>query len=653
MRPMATIQPLVFFATAFLAASSPLTGQTMPAAQSRPAVNPIVPPPDFQAAVDRGTRTTTGEPGPHYWQQWANYTIRARLEPEEKRVTGTVQITYFNRSPDTLAVLFLQLYQNVHKEGAIRNRPAEVTGGVTLTSVQAGGRTLQPDVGFRVQNTILAVRPPAPVPPGASVDLAVDWAFVVPQSGLGRMGWSRDNLFHIAYWYPQMAVYDDVVGWQIDPYLGNAEFYAGFGNYDLTIEAPAGWLVMATGRLANRDSVLAAPVLDRLRRAESSDTVVAVVTSQDIQNARVTAGRAGELLTWHYQADSVRDVAFSATSESVWDATRTPVGDRDGDGSPDYARVDAIYRTSAPLWSGTARYAQHAIDFLSRFTGIPYPWPHMSAVEGTGIIGGGMEFPMMTLIGGYNGRPDSALYYVTAHEFAHMWVPMIVSVDERRYAWMDEGTTTFNENQARKEFYPGFDHDEPDRESYVDLALSGHEGEMLRWTDFQYSDAARGVASYSKPASVLAALRGVLGGETFLHAYHTYLTTWAYRHPKPWDFFNAIEHAAGRDLDWFWRSWYYETWILDHSVESVTGNGNGTEIVIRDRGDAVMPVRLAITRQDGTLEFREIGVDPWLEGRRTATVTLTGGSPVVAVELDPDHVFPDVDRSNDVWYRDQ
>jgi hypothetical protein len=614
-------------------------------------VNPVVAPGDFADAVRVGTRTNTGVAGEGYWQQWASYDIRARLVPDEKRTAASVRITYFNHSPDTLDLVFLHLHQNVHKEGAIRNRPAEVTGGVAIERVAADRQPLEDSVGYQIQGTLMAIRPPRPLAPSSSTEIEIDWSFLVPQNGLGRMGWSRDNLFHIAYWYPQMAVYDDVVGWHLDPYLGNAEFYSGFGDYELTVEAPAGWLVMGTGRLVNRDEVLHPTVLERMEEAEASDDVVHVLTEAELASGSITRPEAGPLVSWHFASDSVRDVAFSATRESVWDAARTPVGDRNGDGTTDYARIDAVYRTSAPLWQEAASYGQHSIEFLSRFTGVPYPWPHMTAVEGADIIGGGMEFPMMTLIGDYNGRSDSALYYVTAHELAHMWVPMIVGVDERRYAWMDEGTTTFNENQARKEFYPGLDHDEPDRQTYVNIALSGLEGEMLRWTDYHYFGPVRGVASYSKPASMLAALRGLLGEETFLSAYRSYLAAWAYKHPKPWDFFNAIEKEAGRDLDWFWRAFYYETWSLDQAVAEVIESADGVTIVIEDRGDAPMPVRLAITRGDAQMLFREIGVDAWLDGNRRAEITLPAGAPVTRVEIDPDGFFPDVNRGNNVWAR--
>lgn len=636
-------------------ARGPAAARPSPEARARPLPYPVTVPAEYEAAVRGGTRTATGRAGPRYWQQWTRYRLTARLHPDEKRLEGRGQMVHYNRSPDTLRAIFLQLIQNVHALGAARLEEAEVTGGVELARVAVGGRELlaTADSGprYAVSGTRMAVILPQPLTPDDSATLSIDWSFKIPQAGAsGRMGWSEEDLFFIAYWYPQMAVYDDVVGWQIDPFLNNSEFYAGFGEYEVTVEAPQGWLVRSTGRLRNPEEVLAPPVLERLRRAEQSDEIVHVVTAEDL--GRVTRTSPDGWLAWRFHADSVRDVAFSATRASLWDAARTPVGDRDGDGRTDYARVEALYRQSAPLWKEVARYMQHSIDHHSRFTGLPYPWPHMTAVEGAGIIRGGMEFPMMTLMGDYNERGDSALYYVTAHELAHMWVPMIVSNDERRHAWMDEGTTSFNENQARKEFFPGISHDLPDQNAYVTLARLGREGEILRWSDFHYTGAAYGVASYQKPASLLVALRGVLGEETFLRAYREFFQRWKYKHPYPWDLFHTFESVSGRDLGWFWRVWYYETWTLDQAVAEVRSTSEATRIVVEDRGWAPMPAHLTITRADGTVLRREVPVDVWLRGVTRTVVEVPAGSPVAQVEIDADRHFPDVNRHNNVWKRE-
>ncbi|HET7274983.1 MAG TPA: M1 family metallopeptidase, partial [Longimicrobiaceae bacterium] len=524
----------------------PPAGQSVPdqTDAERPIPYPVTYPPAFQQALASGTRSESGAPGPDYWQNWADYTITTRLLPDDKRVEGSESIRYQNRSPDNLRQLVLDLNLNVHAPGAVRNEPAEVTGGVELTRVAVNGQVLSEGVqggsGYVVRGTKMIIVPPAPVAAGATVELGVDWAFDVPQAGAGgRMGYDDDNLFFLAYWYPQMAVYDDVIGWHPDPFLGTAEFYSDFGNYNVTVEAPEGWVILGTGELRNPAEVLSPEVHRRYTAAATSDTVVQVLTPADFTSA--TADAADGWLSWSFQADSVRDVAYSATRESIWDRTRTAVGDRDGDGDVDYTVINALYREPAFRWHNAAAFEQHSISFLSDYTDYPYPWPHMTAVEGAGIIGGGMEYPMMTLIGDYNDASDEALYGVIVHELAHMWVPMIVGVDERRYSWMDEGTTTFNETMAQQDFYPGSNPLEDVRGGYIRVALAGMEGEMMRRSDYHYAGPAFGIASYSKPATVLVALRGVLGEETFNTAYREFIDRWAFKHPQPWDMWNTFE----------------------------------------------------------------------------------------------------------------
>jgi len=239
---------------------------------------------------------------------------------------------------------------------------------------------------------------------------------------------------------------------------------------------------------------------------------------------------------------------------------------------------------------------------------------------------------------------------VTAHELAHMWMPFIVNTNERRFSWMDEGTTSFNENVARRDYFDDSQAIESDRQDYLQFARTEQEGPMRRWSDFHYTGAAFGIASYRKPATVYVALRGLLGEETFTRAYRTFMTTWAYKHPYPSDFFNAMERAAGRDLDWFWYSWYATTWTLDQAIAEVSGDDARTDVRIEDRGRVPMPVRLTVTRTDGSTIERELPVDVWLQGRTAATLTIdVPRRSVQRVEIDAARVFPDIDRSNNVW----
>lgn len=627
---------------------------SLPALSQRPRPYPVVPDKGFRAAVDSGSRTMTGVPGPEYWQNTADYKIRARVLPEQKRLEGRVAITYRNNSPDTLRTLRLSLLQNVHGKGAMRVVPMEVTDGYQLNTVIANGERLvqggRTGPRYLVNATSLLVFPTKPLAPKTSATLEIDFAYKVPQAGIsGRMGYDTDSLFYFAYWYPQMLVFNDVVAWQDEPFFGIAEFYSDFGNYDYTIEMPDDWLLHGTGLVQNPKETYSDEVLKRLALAEKSDTTVRIVGPEDFGKA--TKKGTNGWLTWRFKADNVRDVAWLATRSSIWEGARTPVGDRNKDGKIDYATCYGFWRSTAPRWARSVEYTQRSIKFLSEFTDVSYPWPHMTAVEADKIIGGGMEYPMMTLIGGYNNASDLGLFGVHAHEEAHMWVPMIVNVDERRYGWMDEGTTSFHTDEAMRNIVPDSSRPKPESRfsGYVDLARQESEGEIMRWSNFHYNGRAYGVASYPKPASILHMLRGVLGEEMFLRAFRTYLKTWAWKHPYPWDMFNTFSAVSGKDLDWFMRAWYYETWRLDQAVAEVTETPAGTEITIEDKGWVPMPVLLTVTRADSSQEQLRISEEEWLAGKTKASVTVPPGAAVVKVVIDPTYYFADIDRKNNVW----
>jgi len=623
-------------------------------ATERPFINPIPIPEYYQKAIENGTRSADGTPGPNYWQQFADYSIQATFHPERNSIEGIVSISYKNNSPDTLTTLHLDLDLNMHKSGAARIEEAEVTEAVTIRNVMVQGQNLREmrmgRARYQVDGTRLFVIPPRNVLPGESTSIEISFSLEMPQKGAGaRVGHDSGNVFFAGYWYPRMAVYDDLIGWHPDSFVGRAEFYHGFGNYDIEISAPANWVVMSTGELLNPQEVLAPHIYERYRNAAVSDIPVSIVTSEDF-NYNATTGSPGDTLIWRFRAEMVRDIAFSATRESFWDGARASVGDRNGDGIQEYISVHSFWRDSAPFWSRSVEYMQHSITHLSAYTGFAYPWPHMTAVEAGNIIGGGMEFPMMTLIGDYNTRGPDALYSVTYHEIAHMWIPFIISTDERRYSWFDEGYTVFHTDRGRIDFL-GLDYRELTRQNYLRHALSGEEGEMMRWSDHHYSRDAFRIASYQKPATILTALKGVLGAKLFAEIHQEMFQKWGFRLMSPWDLFAFFESRSEQDLSWFWRSWYYETWLMDHAIESVRQAGNETIVVIHDLGDAIMPVHLTYILSDGTeVEYTGTSVDVWLSGKRTKEITLPH-SGVQRIEIDQHRHFPDADRSNNIWER--
>jgi hypothetical protein len=647
---------------AFLLSFALVSGSKEAAAQSReqivlerPVPGPVVPPEVYQRALANGTRTPSGHPGPDYWRLGLEYEIDAKLDPRTGLLTAVEDIFVENTSPDELTELVLHLHQNLHAPGVMRNRPQEITGGVTLHRVVAGGEELfevgdAETAGYRVQGQLATLRPSKPIAPGERIALEVMWSFTVPQNSSGRMGHSNREIYFIAYWFPKVGVYDDMRGWDAQPYLGGSEFYDEYADYRVELTVPADWTVMATGQLQNAEEVFSEQTIERLLQAAESDEVVEVASVEDRETRVVTTHPDSGALTYRFIADEVRDFTWTASDKQVWNATSALVPDRDGDGEQDRVAIHSFWRPDrAPLWSEQAMHGKHAIEFLSRETKLAYPWPHMTSVEGADIIGGGMEFPMLTLIGDYNERGSDRLFGVTVHELAHMWTPMIIGSNEKRHAWMDEGFATFLTNQAIPEYYP--EQDDPEmasRDSFLDTSRAEAEGAMMTHGD--YYEVGYGTASYAKPATLLVTLRNLLGDEVFNGAIETYFQEWKFKHPAPWDFFSTLERAAGQDLDWFWSSWYYETWTLDQAVAEVTDGPDGPVVVIEDRGFAPMPSNIRVITSDaGVLEFN-VPVTHWLSGATRYELQLSDSAgDVIEVHIDPDQLFPDIDRDNNDW----
>ncbi|HSU14230.1 M1 family metallopeptidase [Longimicrobium sp.] len=616
----------------------------------------------FRRGLAAGTRTATGEPGARYWQQGVRYRIRAELDPQSTVLHGSERIVYRNRSPDALATVVLNLYQNIYTENAARNRRAPNTGGVTLQRVVAQGTTLaerptasigvvraaeNPAAGYAVEGTLARLVLPRPIAPGDSAVFEIDWHHRVPPAPTFRTAW-EDALgaraFVVGQWYPQIAVYDDVNGWDATPYLGDGEFYLEYGDFDVDLTLPAGWIAGATGTLANAAEVLSAQTRERLARAAAgTDSVVHAVTAADLASGAALARPANGRLTWRFSARNVRDFAFATSDHYLWDAARAAVPDPAG-GERTVA-ITALYRPGAPGWERAWRYGQHAISYLSSLV-IPYAYDQATIAEGPIA---GMEYPMLVFI--HRAPTAESLEAVIAHELGHQWFPMMVGSDEARYAWMDEGVNSYHEDRAAADFFRGSDPRAGTRAAY--LGVAGHDAEvpLMRHTDLVTPYGARTVAAYSKPAAVLVALRAVLGDNAFDRAMREYARSWSFRHPQPWDFFATFERVAGCDLDWFWTPWFFETGVLDQSIESVRAVSGGVEVVVRDRGDNPMPVIVAATSGNGVVAEAEAGVEEWLAhgGTRTVTVLVPTQGAATRVEIDPRQLLPDADRANNVW----
>lgn len=633
-------------------ASGAPTTQPSPAAASaaalesaRPRPYPVFETKGFADAVANGTRTRTGEPGTSYWQQWARYRLSADYDPVSGKLDGTGTTAYFNRSPDTLRVVVMHLRDNAFAPDAQRNRTVPVTGGVTMTSVSVNGTAVAPfdrsnPRGYRISGTVLVIPLTSPLLPGDSVTLGTAWTLTVPPDGAPRGG-RNENVSYVSYWYPQVAVYDDVNGWTADLYRTNAEFYMGYGDYDVSITVPEKYLVASTGVLENAGAVLQDGPRQRMALAATADTTVHVVTAADLAAGRATATGTDGKLTWHFVAKNVRDVSWGTSAKFNWDATHATT-----DSGTTAINAFWLADDNPAVWSHEARYVKASIELLSKFLW-PYPYPHMTAVHGPSSCGG-MEYPMMTCLGG--SRDTTGLFGVTVHETGHMWFPMQVGSNEKRYSWQDEGLTQFDEGNAEAAFFSTTDSSTitEARQQYLNLARSGQEVEIMRWGDLYPDRGVYGVATYLKTATVLGMARALLGQETFMKAYREYGRRWQYKHPTPYDLWNTFNDVSGQNLWWFWRSWFFETWQLDQAVGSVTPGANGTTIVIEDKGLVPMPSNVTVTYADGKSEVLTVPVETWLNGARSATLTARGGT-VTKVEIDAAHAFADVDPSNNVW----
>ncbi len=633
-----------------------------PAATRRPVPGKQIVRPAFARAIAAGTRTSTGEPGPRYWVQHARYAIEAAIDPSTSTLTGSERVTYINNSPDTLARLAIYLRQNVFRAESPRRDSAPRTEGMTLTSVVANGSTLAelpskeglPPApphkgGYVVSGTVMWLSPPSPILPHDSMTLSFAWSFVPPLTPSdGREG-RDDHLYLLGYWYPQVAVYDDVNGWVADPYLLEAEFYMDPADYDVWVTAPRGWVVGATGSLQNGDTILSGGARAKLARARRTGEAVTISAPGDSGAAFASPS---PLVTWHFTAPGVRDFAWGTSDRYEWDATRALISSEGG--KPDTVDIFSYFRRDAraSAWvTGGARYTRDAVQQLSSYLW-EYPWPTMTSMEGV-LTGGGMEYPRLTFMQPW--ADTLSLAGDLMHETGHMWFPMQVGSSETRFPWMDEGFTQFDAAQGMRQLYGEpraggriADQEPGQRALYIRRALAGQDQVLMTPGDDFPLDLYN-VMYYDKTAQILAALRGMLGEETFHRAYREYGRRWIGRHPYPEDYFHTVENISKRDLGWFWTSWFYEAWPLDQAIAGVKRTGNRLVITIEDRGLAPMPVELAVTRANGRVDRIHLPVSIWLGAARTHEVRVARIPAVTRVEIDPDGWFPDVNRTNQLW----
>jgi hypothetical protein len=506
---------------------------------------------------------------------------------------------------------------------------------MTIETLSVDGTPVEgshPGRGYQQALTLLEVPLATPLAPGASTTLEVDWSFTVPPAPTFRNGNLDGRVFAVAQWYPRLAVFDDLYGWDQTPYLGDGEFYLDYGDFEVALTVPEGWLIGATGTLQNAEGVLAPTALERLAEARQSPGRTVRVVDEDGRRPR-QGTRSGEegTLTWHFTAEQVRDFAFSTSPDYVWDLRRTEAG----------VDVHALYRPEFDAWNEAARYAAFTIDTMSEWV-LPYPWPQVTITEGPV---GGMEYPMLVFNPSTN-QPRS-LAGVTIHETAHQWFPMIVGSMEAKHPFMDEGFVSYFDEEIASRLW-----NEPapkwgETRSYLNVAGTEAEVPILRHTDLVSPYGARGLAAYTKPAVLLGALREMIGRDAFEAAFRDYAANWAWGHPQPRDFFNTMERHAGRSLDPFWAAGFARTDVLDRAIDRVSADADQSVVRLIDQGELQLPTPVRLTFADGRVEDRLVSVDRWQAAGGVVELKVAGR--VERVELDPDGLYPDIDASNDVW----
>ena len=650
-----------FLLGAALLAAGPALAQTIntgPAYDSRTLFNP-----SFIEQLSTPTRTAGGQPGAEYWQNAADYKIDARLDEKTARVTATVAITYTNNSPDALPFVWLQVDQNLYREdsrgaaitpiggGRFGNNSRGFRGGDSLQTVTIELHGKKQKANYRVTDTRMPIMLPEPLKAGGDkLKIDIAYGFTIPEYGsdrLGRMPTKNGEIFEVAQWYPRMAVYDDVEGWNTLPYL-TAEFYLEYGNFDYTLNVPANYLVGGSGELVNPTEVLTSAQQSRLAKAAGSDQTVMVRSADEVTQAGSRPGGKNGRLTWHFKCQRARDVAWAASSAFVWDAAKMNLPSGRKSLAQSLYPVEAAQDTA---WNRSTEYVKKSIEYNSK------QWYEYTYPVATNVAGpvGGMEYPGIVFCG-VKARKAS-LYSVTDHEFGHNWFPMIVGSNERKYPWMDEGFNTFINILSSGAFING------EYAKQLNDTMRLVQGNIRYIADpttvppYTVPDVTPanmlGYAAYAKMGYGLFLLRSeILGPDRFDYAFRTYIKRWAFKHPQPKDFFRTMNEASGEDLTWFWREWVYNNWILDQAVTTVTyvnqDPAQGALITVENKGQAAMPVIADVTENSGKTTRVRLPVEVW-QRSGTWTFRVNSTTPLTLVRLNPTKLLPDANPQNNVW----
>jgi hypothetical protein len=602
-------------------------------------------------------RTATGEPGPAYWQNQADYMIDVALDDQKNIISGTATITYTNNSPKALSTLWMQLEQNVFKKDS-RGIKAKLflykdanektaDGGYEIEAVTLkGDAAAEGNITYHIYDTRMELQLPQPLKSGQKITFSIQYRYNFPTNYKNAdflvnrtdiLPTKNGNIYAVAQWYPRMCVLDDVEGWNTLPYLGNGEFYLEYGNFNVNITVPASYIVEGSGDLLNPEEVLTPTQLKRWQAAKQSEVPVFIRSAREVTEASSRPAKA--TCIWKFRMDNTRDFAWTASKSFIWEALSFPVaGGKSVMGSSLYP-VESDNKDS---WKRSSEYIKFT---LQSFSDKWFAYPYHKAVNVASNLDG-MEYPGMIFCSAKD--TGNAYFMVVNHELGHTWFPMIVGGNERKYAWMDEGFNTFIDNLAVKNFnkgeFPGY----VQIYSPLDTLFSERTVPIMTRPDAIPGDMVFPV-EYQKVAYVLTLLRNqVVGPERFDRAFRKYINDWAYKHPTPWDFFRSIDSSVGEDLTWFWKAMFLENYRLDQSVAKVETAAGKTIITINNMERAAMPLSVEITYATGLKERHNFPVEVW-EYSWQYSFSADKNDPVAKVVIDPDGIYPDVNKGNNVY----
>ncbi|MDA9876339.1 M1 family metallopeptidase [Gammaproteobacteria bacterium] len=539
------------------------------------------------------SRPSTGEPGPMYWQQRADYKIQIKLNEDTRSVEGSETITYTNNSPLTLKYIWLQLDQNIFAKESINNLTRPWGGGDSsvdfstlrrqnfMDKFEGGFQELSIKINNKSPDTNLVgthvrINLEQPLKPGESTSLDIEWAYALVEENAvrARNGYETfedgNDIFLMAQWYPRVTVFSDYEGWHNKEFIGNGEFTLEFGDFEVDISVPSDHVVSATGVLLNENDVLSPVQKKRMKQARKSEKPMFIITPDEAYDNELE--KSTDYKTWSFKAENVRDFAWASSRKFIWDAAGYK---QDSKENPLVMAMSFYPKEGEPLWSKYSTEAvMHTMKVYSKYS-FDYPYPTAQSVNGPV---GGMEYPMITFNGPrteleddgtrtYSRSEKEFLIGVVIHEVGHIYYPMIVNSDERQWTWMDEGLNTFVQYLAEQEWDINYRSDRGEPRWMTEFMSSSYQVPIMTNSEslLQFGNNA-----YGKPATALVVLREtILGRELFDQAFREYSVRWKFKRPTPYDFFRTMEEASGVDLDWFWRGWFYSTDHVDIALNNI------------------------------------------------------------------------------------